>query len=376
MLSEKKKVSIITIFDNTNYGTYLQALALGVVVKQQGFYVEYVNYCRSFQNFKFRIKEYLQNTRNPFRWVLRFIRLYKSYSLLKYNHKFIKRYIDLSISYKSFEELVRNPPVADIYMTGSDQVWNSIHNRGIDRSFYLEYAPEGATRVSYASSIGMEVIPGSEQEITLSLLRKYKSVSVRESSAKKILEGIGLSNVHIVLDPTLLLDKNQWMKYIKKTTFEKKEPYLIVYSVETKEQDIIINELARKIAAERKMKIYGVYYGGPHYRIECCDKNYFRATPDLFLSLFSQADFAVVSSFHGTAFSVNFNLDFFTVIPDRFNSRIDSLLEMCHLQDRRITKVEDVLESSIASIDYKMINAILKQEREGSLNVMSCMLNN
>lgn len=121
------------------------------------------------------------------------------------------------------------------------------------------------------------------------------------------------------------------------------------------------------------MKIYGIYYGGRDWNIDCCDKNFYYSTPDMFISLLLQADFVVVSSFHGTAFSVNFNKPFFTVLPSRFASRIDSLLEKCGLMNRKISEYStNYLDDDI---DYQVVNNILEKERVKSFAFIDKVLN-
>ena len=101
----------------------------------------------------------------------------------------------VSRRYNSFEDLKSNPPVADVYLTGSDQVWNSIHNRGIDKVFYLAFAPEGKKKCAYAASFGMSEVPQEETEETKNLLQSYNSISVREFSNVDILNKLGILNV-------------------------------------------------------------------------------------------------------------------------------------------------------------------------------------
>ena len=135
----------------------------------------------------------------------------------------------------------------------------------------------------------------------------------------------------------------------------------------------MIESVAEKIAKERHLQIVGVYYGGSYSGMKCCDYNHHYATPDVFLSLMYYADYVVVSSFHGTAFSLNFNKEFITVMPDRFSSRVLNLLTKINAADR-IVKTADCDLKSIRPLAYGHINEILSIEREESVGFLEQMI--
>lgn len=367
-----RKISIITIIDNNNFGTFLQAFALCKKVEQLGAKPELVDYCRPHMSWKYSFKTIFQTIHNPLRIMSRLLSLWQSNKTHQKDRTFIHQYLS-SYSCESIEDIKRTVS-ADVYMTGSDQVWNSIHNRGLDKAFYLDYAPQGAPRVAYAASIGMPQFQEYEKEETKALLEKYNMITLREQSSIELLSDLGLdkSKLHAVLDPTLLLNKEEWKRQITLPRLHK-EKYLLVYSVETKEQNNVIESVAEKIAKERNLKIVGVYYGGAYGRMKCCDYNHHYATPDVFLSLMYYAEYVVVSSFHGTAFSVNFNKEFITVMPDRFNSRVLNLLTKIDATDR-IIKTADCDLRSIKPLDYGRVNVILDRERRESIGFLEQMI--
>ena len=296
-IEKMKKVVIITIFDNNNFGTYLQVLALGKTLEAKGFNVEVVKYIRPTRTWINTSIFYLNKNivKDLYHF---FLNIPLMFFLRRKDHLFIKKYLPISKKYTSFVALKHNPPVADIYLTGSDQVWNSYYNGGIDRAFYLDFAPAGKDRIAYGASIGMSDFPENEKSTTKELLDQYKSISVREQQAKQILENIGLQNIEVVLDPTLLLTKTDWIKLMDISVFKKKEPYLLVYSVEGKNENELVKDIALKVAQNKKMPIYCVSSEGKLHGLKLGEKRFTRATPPLFISLFAQADFAVVSSFH------------------------------------------------------------------------------
>ena len=365
-----KRVSIITIIDNNNFGTFLQAFALCKSIEALGHKPELVNYCRPHMRPYKAWLNMCKEVKNPLRILFRSIGYLKSSLLHNKDLSFLSDYLSKKKCY-SLAQIQRYITPADVYMTGSDQVWNSIHNKGIDKAFYLDYAPDSAKKVSYAASIGMPDFQEWEKAETKRLLEPYNYITLREETSVKIIESLGIESnkIEAVLDPTLLLTMEQWRGHIKLPRLYK-EKYLLVYSVETKKQDAIINEVAQCVARERGLKIVGVDYGSEYNRIQCCDYNHFRATPEVFLSLLYYADFVVVSSFHGTAFAINFEKEFYTVMPDRFNARVSNILNITHLENRLIINEKQVKESISQDIDYVSVARIISEERRKSMGIL------
>lgn len=367
------KVAIITILDNTNYGTYLQALATGKAIQELGHEVEIIRYTRKSMTPEGSSRQ-IWKDRGVLRWLNRCVLKRKgrkrTFELRNKDLDFLSSYLPMTREYIGFEQLMDDPPKADVYLTGSDQVWNSYYNHGIDRSFYLDFAPMNAPRISYAASIGMSEFSTNEVDEVVRLLRKYKSITVRETAAKELLAKLGIVS-EVVLDPTLLLDKTAWDNMASRYPFTESEPYLLTYSVEYGKENSIIKHYAKQIAEKEGLKIYHITYGCVP-KDNYYDKVFSYATPDQFLNLILHASFVVVSSFHGTAFSVNFNKPFITVSPKRFNSRIESFLKITGLQSRIVTDCNCNVES-LGDIDYSVINEILNEERRKSKSILSEM---
>lgn len=364
------KVSIITILDNTNYGTYLQALAIAKAIESLGHTAEVIRYIRPIMTAEGHSKMLLRE-RGFLRWLSRRRYIPVMLKLRELDYRYIGKFIKVTQEYCSFDQLKKNPPIADVYLTGSDQVWNSIYNRGVDLSYYLEFAPTNAKKISYAASIGMEKFSDSEVGHIHSLLSKYNAITVREKSAQTLLSDLGISS-EVVLDPTLLLDNVQWSDIAAQYTLSLEEPYLLVYSVETKTQNKLIEHYAKEIASKYRYKIYQVSYSKGR-GFTWADKAFTKATPDIFLNLMKNASFVIASSFHGTAFAINFNKPFFSIAANRFNSRVENLLDITHLKDRLITDSRSCIED-IKDIDYQVVNSLLKTEREKSLHILKSMI--
>jgi hypothetical protein len=370
------KISLVTIIDNDqNIGTYLQAYASAKTFERKGHEVELLDYYRKNHLIPNVIRSIWNANTNPVRGlvsiVYRLITVAISKRVLK---GFLARNAKLSRRYNSLEEIEKNLPEADIYITGSDQVWNSRYNEGIEKVFYLSFVPKGKKKFSYAASIGMTHFPDCEKEETRRLLSEYTNIGVRESSAVKILAELGIHNVEHVVDPTLLISNKEWGELANTDSFVKTEPYLLIYSVEYTRKELI-SEYAKELAKRMDLKIYMVTSGGFRDDINFCDKIFHFASPEKFLNLMLQADFVIVSSFHGTSFAVSMNKQFISICPGKFNSRIYSLLESLNLADRIKSDIDDIPDE-LAIIEYADINERLQKEIDRSMAFVDTILHN
>lgn len=354
------KIVLVTIFDNVNFGTYLQALATSVKLQQLGADVKILWYERPWNRLKTPFDQYIPLIR---RFGLAYARLrgLKGYLQKHECREFVKKYVPITKLYYTYEELLKNPPKADVYLTGSDQVWNTFHNKGIQPVYYLDFV-HNVKKVAYAASIGQNEIEDQYKTRTKELLSEYKAISVRESSAINLLNDIDIK-AETVLDPTLLLDRNEWENLV--SPYKNDKPYVLVYSVEFGGRDEIISKTARLVANSINGEVIEVNYVGSRKCIPNCDKRFSYATPDIFLSLMLGASFCVVSSFHGTAFSLNLNIPFITVTPEAFSSRIDNILRATGTEERKISEFDDenVIDLINSPIDFDKVNAFLSYER-------------
>lgn len=355
------KVIIATILDNINTGTFLQALALGVSVEKLGYQPLLVDYNRPHLRFRYQINEVLNtSSKSLFRKSLSIANVILDHLL----RRRLKRIVSNVIPLCKLEEIRSLEEISNdlIYMTGSDQVWNNEYNRGIDPVYYLQFAPPISKKVAYAASIGQNSLSILEKKAMCEVLKEYNHITVREDSAKIQLDELGYASSQ-VLDPTLLLSKEEWTSIFGRSNIKNVEPYLLVYSVEWNNNDRIM-KLAKEIASRNQWKIYVYSTCWNSSKIEC-DRFFSFGTPDLFISLLDMAEFVLVSSFHGTAFSINFNKRFLAILPNKYSSRSYSILNKFNLLDR-IYK-EDSEYSECSDIDYSYVNEALNEERKYSM---------
>lgn len=356
------KISVITLHTVKNYGSVLQTYATQEKFKQMGVKAEFVDYWRENTLDQNILKAYLSDSKrwnkNPFtRFVYKTVERPSVRKRIRVFNSFLKRYIHLTPQkYFSFGELKNDPPKADLYCTGSDQVWNSDWNRGIEKPYFLEYMPEGGKCFAYAASFGKAKLDPEEQKLTKPLLQKYSAISMRESSGVRILNQMGLSGVQI-LDPTLVLEAGEWKRLMARRKIRQK--YLLIYQL-NKNRDF--DCYARCLARKKGLKLIRLSYDYHHIlkpgHLVCCPN------VEDWVSLFYYADYIVTDSFHGTAFSINFNKQFSVFYPPQFGGRLENVLKLTSLENRVVTNSSNSQVGK--TIDYRPVNRILARERKNA----------
>lgn len=258
--------------------------------------------------------------------------------------------------YYSSENLEAEPPACDVYCTGSDQVWNSKWNGGFERAFYLSFAPEGARRIAYASSIGKSSLEDWEIPLMREALSRYSAISVREAEAADLLDSIGVRGAVPVIDPTLMLNPADWRAVSDGWSPER--PYILLYQLNrSPDFDAYAQRVSKLIGLPVVRIAYGIHEKRRNEAVVICP------TVGRFLSLFFGAELVLTDSFHGSAFSVNLGKPFVSIAPERFSSRIGNLLAMTGLEGRLLDDWNDVTLAS-EKLDFSEARAVLARERE------------
>ena len=341
------KVAVITLHRVYNYGSALQAYATQRVLERMGHQVSIIDYITP-QRTKRRIllapsPEGVRGIKNI---LYRAARIGSLALKERTFGRFVEENLHLTKRYITAEDLERDPPEADIYVTGSDQTWNSTYNEGVDRGFFLDFLPETARRAAFAASFGKTELAAAEIAQTKRYIERYQGLSVREDSARHILEGLGRRDAVRLIDPTLQLTKEEWL--------ELASPRLI--------EEHHAAEYARRIADEKGLKL--VKLSWELRKPGLVDKLMTHRTPSDFLSLFHYADFVVTNSFHATAFSIDLEKQFLVVPRSEFNSRIESLLRLTGLENRLAVDDRQALSAAGWEIDYAPVRSVLRSERE------------
>lgn len=380
-----KKIGIITILKTNNYGAELQAYATQAMLNKLGYNAEIIDYLfyknpghiktkASSPSFNYGFVKKVKETLYPI------IEKFKAKSNQKSNKRRTERFekfhtenTKMSPTYRTMDELYAAKNDYDVYMVGSDQVWNPDIYSSI-LPYMLAFAPEGKKRVAYASSFGVSAIPQEQQWLYKKYLPEFSSIGVREQNAVEMVKELGGKDATWVLDPTLLLDKEDWTK-VASNAYDDKKNYILLYELTPCPY---ILELAKHMREKNGMEIVRICKNASIEDKDTSVRNIIDAGPAEFIRLFANAGMVITNSFHGTAFSINFSKEFYTVTPARKhnNSRQRSILELFKLQDRLTAENTPIENISIGSIDYAAVSTILENERKKSIDFITNAIDN
>lgn len=349
------KIEIVTLHYIYNYGSVLQTYATQKKFESLGHKVEIVDYVRPNCQSDVLIKNEMKNKSlgNPIKkkvyCIVKKIENKKRHKVCK---DFLDKYIHLTRHYKDYEDLKNDPPIADIYCTGSDQTWNSEYNGGLLPAYYLDFAPKGKKKIGYSVSIGMDSIPENEKEQLSEYINQYNYITVREDSAKGLINELGYNKVDRILDPTLVLNKEDWKSMIAPRMI--KDKYIIIYRLNNNPQ---MEAYAKKLSEKTGCKIVRMSYYLNHYKDQ--GKMVYVPKAEEFLSLINYADYVITDSFHCTAFSLNFHKEFFIFYPGKYSTRLQSVLELTGTEHRVMNENDNV-----KPIDFDYVDKVLNKERQ------------
>lgn len=348
------RVGIITTFRQPNWGSVLQAYALAKVIEQMNYDVEVIDYKYPNEFHWQRGKKWGVNP-NTLKAKLHKIKVYflcmlklRSKPMMELLNSFIKKNMKLSRQIDSYESLHENPPIYDIYVSGSDQIWNPNTMLG-DMSYMFDFVPNGKKKISYASSFSCVSIPNSLKDIYKNNLSTYSALSVRENNGRKIIRQLIGRDAKVVLDPTLLLSKEHWEKLAekaKKTDLPK--TYILCYMLAyTFSADEPMGKLLEMVQRKYNMPVIALKtmpqsFHGDIFQLPV---SYSKGIEE-FLYLINNASIVVSSSFHGTAFSLNLGKPLVAMGAMNEDDRVLSLLKNLGMKNQFVY-AEKLQESSI-----------------------------
>ncbi|MDO7136431.1 polysaccharide pyruvyl transferase family protein [Algibacter lectus] len=348
------KIKTITCHEVYNHGASLQEYALLKHLENEGHEAETIHYKPEYlsNHFKFwRIANprYEKNIFLKLAYlIIKFPFRYKRLKRKKSFDNFSKYYIKSTQKlYRNNEELKHDLPIADAYICGSDQIWNSFFPNGKDPAFYLDFVPSDKLKISYAASFAIDKLDLDIKEFVKEKISRINHISVRESSGKNIIQDLGiLKKITNVLDPVFLIKKQDWKKLC--TDLEIKEKYIFVYDFES---NPTIEKFVKDQASRKGYKIVSV-----NSNIKYSDYNFYLNGPSTFLSLIKNADFIVSNSFHAVAFSVIFNKQFVVFNrAEKINTRMRDFTSLLEISDVLIKGNTDLMDYKYV-IDYELLN--------------------
>lgn len=354
-----KKVLIVTKIGK-NYGALLQAYALKCAIESLNCNVQILNY--ALPSTVSTYEPYPKIT--GFKSMRRFLAGLGTYRFQKRSIKkflsFRDEYFNFTKEYHNFEELLQDPPEAQIYFTGSDQVWNPLIN--FDEAYYLMFASENTVRASYAASLGISQIP---EKYLSEFQKRVKNItfrSVRESSSRELLLGMNIcSSVHI--DPTLLLKSEQYNKL--SANIEIKRPFILLYFlIMPSSPEQYIKELKTLYPDHLIVNLHGDLGTKRIGDVQIAD-----AGPKEFLSLIRDSEAVVTSSFHGTIFSIIFHRPFLSFLPQGTGGRILDLLDGLCLSDQIIFSPNQI-EKLKNELPYNEIDVVIEKKQQDAFKYL------
>lgn len=345
------KIATLTFHRALNYGAVLQTYALQKILLKRRIDTEVLDYRSKFIENHYE-QDKISNYYTLRKVAILFLR--NGCSIVKREQftSFLKNNIKISPQKYNKEDLGMVESKYDIFLVGSDQVWN-YRIAGFDKTYFLDFVKSSCKKASYAASIGLDIIPIEYEKEYKNLLQSFGRISVRENEGQKLLERLlDRRDIETVVDPTLLLQSSEWEKLSEKC--EIPEKYLLLYLLSENRK---ILKFAKKIAKKYKCKI--IYINNQLLK-RCGMINRRDTTPENWLYLFKNADYIVTNSFHGTIFSIIFKKIFwvdYLHTSSNVNSRIITLLCNLGLKDRIISEGCDVNHNEINYSDVEELLA-------------------
>ena len=376
------KIGILTQPLHANYGGLLQNYALQQVLLRAGHEVETIDWYPSYNSLRerlYRVKRAMLSVFFPEKYPkLRYRITEEERNVIQRNtNHFISTYINHTEKVSSEEGFITKAKEGNYaaYVVGSDQCWRPRYNAFLSSMFLDFVKGEKTKRIAYAASFGTDQWEFTQEKTSICapLAQKFDFVSVREDSGVKLCkEHLGVNAVH-VLDPTLLLTKEDYIHLIEAEKEPKSQGTLFNYILDP---DSVKSAFINRVAKERELKSFQVLPKcQEETRTKQDVKNHIEdcVFPGVttWLRAFLDAEMTIVDSFHGMVFSIIFNKPFWVIgNANRGMSRFTSLLKMFHLQDR-LLDANQLQEVDInRPIDWASVNTILEQKRDECKNLL------
>ncbi|WP_288205510.1 polysaccharide pyruvyl transferase family protein [uncultured Parabacteroides sp.] len=364
------KTATITFHAAHNYGSMLQAYALQQIILRLGHSNEIINlrterqkqlYCKPLE---YEGSLYVSLLRRLF---------YQPFiSSLNRKHVLFERYLNnnllLTKEYATENDLFKADFSYDCYISGGDQIWN-VGPIDFDWSYFLPFVKQGK-KISYAVSMGPNGIRTEQNKDSIvKYLSSYHSIGVREEGTQKVVSKVVSKNVQIVLDPVLLLTKEEWYSHFDKSPLIKGD-YILMYVPMFNEQVYRLSRLISKFLNIRVVtttfQLKSLSYISFYHKLD--------VGPCEFLNLLSNARLVISGSFHATVFAALFQVPFFAVNGNKDN-RTGSFLNKIGLLERSISFIDWKEKVKFAfNCDFSIMESILNAERIRSINFLKCAI--
>lgn len=373
-----KKVGIITIHNSPNYGACLQSYALYRYIQQQGNDVEIIDLHRPVAYEDYIPSKKYVCSRPEKRSLLSKIKgnvksligikpkspsLYSPLAIKKFEE--FNSVIKLSQPYRSIDELYANPPLYDLYISGSDQLWNPTQAYCLE-PYFLTFVPKGqGKKISYATSVGITDLRDNEKKDFAKWLNLYADISVREYQAQSLLQGLlADKKVNQVADPTFLLDPKDWKNMAVRP---KQSKYILMFTLQHRPE---ILEYCLQLSKQSGLPLIELGQVQP----DVLDGSYTAvkdAGPKEFLGYIENAELVITDSFHCTVFSLIMGANNFCTYIAPTNQRGSRIIDLLETYNLKKHLLPISLNSSFDTLMFETINknvvsGIMKNERDRS----------
>lgn len=363
-----KKIGIVTLLGYFNYGNRLQNFALQETIKKMGFEVESLRFTdqEGFLSGSKDTNEKQKLQKLKGKTIIEILITIKKYIFNQYNtskHKNTNR--ERTRVFKKFtQDFINeidypgNESKYDYFVAGSDQVWNP--NYIINKpQFLLKFAsPE--KRISYAASFGISELPSNVSEVFKSELQLFKNISVREDDGKKIIKDLIDYSPEVLVDPTMLLSKEEWLAISSKAINRPDEEYILTYFLGKPPYDARIE--IEKLVKEKNLKVINLG--------DIDEKETFETGPSEFVDYVNNASTFFTDSFHGVVFSILLETPFVVYKREAAGksmySRIETILSKFDLKNREAIGFTD----SYFEVDFTNSKRILQEEYSKSITFL------
>ena len=340
------KIGIITFHWATNFGAVLQTYALQQYLSSLNYDVEIINY---------KPKQYDLSVRS-----LLSKRLFSNILLWckeQKIRKFRNHYLNLSKRYYSESELISNPPKCDIYITGSDQVWNPYFTQNgegkVTLSYFLSFGSPNVKKIAYAVSYGVTEYNEKLRQIVAPVINNFERIGVRETSGLKILQSLSYKNIYqLVPDPTLLLNQHSYEKFIVENHREQSDCYVYIL------RDI---QLCRKLNKDISKLGYRTLVS-----------KFSDGSIEQWLTNIKCSKAVVTNSYHGMLFCIQFHVPFVVISENGhlsgMNDRFCTIMEELGIGNRTVISydINDIINILRTKIDWQQVDIRLNEfKRKG-----------
>lgn len=389
-----KKIGIVTVTYVNNFGSHLQSFALQQIVRKLGYDTEIITPEGVSGDIARRRFRYLLSRWYDFGELKGYIGVAYKRIMRKLDKKYgtihnqrasmfnnfsngVYTYSPIATSWEELSALC-----AERYSTvliGSDQNWRPANIAG---GYYtLEYVPNDINKVAYSTSFGISRVIPAQRKKAKAFLSRINHLSVREDTGQSIIQELLGINIPVVCDPTILVRKEEWEKYIEQKkqvdlSKEMKEPYILCYFLG---ESRLNRDFALKLKQKTGFRIISILYGEERYYNE--DTKYYDISlhaigPLDFVNLIKGAQYVCTDSFHGCAFSLIFEKQFYAFYKSAqgskmsVNSRLDSMLGWAGVTNRIVKGPTKITDNIFTPLDYNIINKRIEEKRSMSMSFL------